>query len=279
MNRFSHGIPTISVPQAWAKAAPMTHLIGLDLAQLEKMAGAFSPMKELHEAIGILEKTTARSHVEAVQVVKDLMLQGHKISDLKNIVSGGKTMKKLKITEQLYSEITDGWAVASSSDLNKLAHVSAEISNETLEASNLTIHDIPALALGNFEVIRKFDIGSYYSLDGTISKITGYDDDRDVIEAEACKHGGMIQGNFAIDSHAYHAMEPASEAEILQFDRIYHFYKQDRSLDEFKIGDIVFDSRRGTYPFYEMTSPLKLTGKVNLRNLKLVCPAEKRGDR
>ncbi|MBC1937152.1 hypothetical protein HCA69_12295 [Listeria grandensis] len=279
MNRISRGITTLSIPQSWAKVAPMVSAIGLDSAQLEKIVGVFSPVDELHEVIGILEKTTAQSRVEAIQTVKDLMLRGHKTSDLKNIISGGKTMKKLKINEELYSEVTDGLAVASGSDLNKLAHVASEISNEALEANHLTIHDIPALVVGNFEVIRKFDIGSYYTLDGVVSKIVGYDDASSTVEVQRLRNGSITPSRFVVGSQTYCASMPASEAEILQFDHVYHFNKQGRKLNEFKVGDIVFDSRRGTYPIYEMPSRLAFTGTVNLNNLKLVCPVEERGDR
>ncbi|MBC1272652.1 hypothetical protein [Listeria booriae] len=193
---------------------------------------------------------------------------------LEIINSGGKTMTKLKIDEQLYSEITSGLAVANGTDLNKLFHITSEISNESLAANQLTIHDIPALVVGNFEVVRKFDIGSYYSLDGVISKITGYDDNRYLIRAEACADGAVVCGDFVTGTQMYCEAKPASEAEILQFDRVYHFHKQGRKLNEFREGDIVFNPARGTYPVFEVMDPY-----VSPNNIKLVCPVEKRGDR
>lgn len=235
---------------------------------------ALSRMGGLHKVIDTLERTTAQSRAEAVRTVKDLLRQGYKTNELEKLALGGKTMTKLKIDEQLYSEITSGLAVANGTDLNKLFHITSEISNESLAANQLTIHDIPALVVGNFEVVRKFDIGSYYSLDGVISKITGYDDNRYLIRAEACADGAVVRGDFVTGTQMYCEAKPASEAEILQFDRVYHFHKQGRKLNEFREGDIVFNPARGTYPVFEVIDPY-----VSPNNIKLVCPVEKRGDR
>lgn len=260
MKSFDFGQNDMTV-WSWAQATLTPHL-------------TVPPMKEIHSIIETLEKTTAKTRIEAIQTVKAWMLQGYKSSDLRQLVLGGKTMKKLKITEQLYSEVTDAWAISDGSDMSKLFHVAAEISDETFKANNLTVHDIPALAVGDFEVIRKFDIGSYYSLNGIVSKITSYDDDRGVVRADACNHGQITNGSFAVDSQVYHEAKPASEAEILQFDRVYHFHKQGRALDEFKKGDIIFNPARATYPIYEIVNP----HNIKPHNLKLVCPVEKRGD-
>ncbi|MBC2174771.1 hypothetical protein [Listeria booriae] len=233
----------------------------------------------MHKVIDVLERTTAQSRAEAVRTVKDLIRQGLKTNELEKLVLGGKTMTKLKIDEQLYSEITSGLAVANGTDLNKLFHITSEISNESLAANQLTIHDIPALVVGNFEVVRKFDIGSYYSLDGVISKITGYDDNRYLIRADACAKGAVVCGDFVTGTQMYCEAKPASEAEILKFDRVYHFHKQGRTLNEFRRGDIVFDPLRSTYPYYELIDPSSSPYSVKPGELKLVCPVEKRGDR
>ncbi|MBC2207441.1 hypothetical protein [Listeria booriae] len=197
-------------------------------------------------------------------------------------------LKKLEISEELDGRIKrllDSMSDKSlKSNRKRLAKLAAGLSDSKLDKEGLLYWDLPKLAVGDYTVKSKFEPGSlFYSTDGhtdcifeVISAQSGL---LDIMQYRIGVYGFRRKYGISTTSPFANGARPVTEAERKKYLRAEHFFKQGRRFNEFRRGDIVFDSSRGTYPYFELIDPSSSPHSVKPGELKLVCTVENRGDK
>ncbi|MBC1616396.1 hypothetical protein HB904_09360 [Listeria booriae] len=183
-------------------------------------------------------------------------------------------LEKLEISEELHERITLGLTQVPNyddSELVTLFNVISVISLEDLKKDGLGVQDVYDLAMGNYTVKPKFEVGKYYYSCRAIFKVIGLKDNG---VAAMFLYGGkkyVREGIFQYESPRFMQARPAKKNEIKLFNRAEQFQKQARELNEFKFGDVV--RRAQGEPFY-----FRETHEGEEPTLTLICTKEKRCD-
>lgn len=283
-------------PVDWASAAPILKLSAAERRfygkwaseEREKLRRAgLKPLDEYSHVIDAFMYSYANSlEKEGLRLIPedyrdpdmDFYVDGKRV----NFHKEESDLRKLEISQELDRQVSDAidnipWEHAT--DLDKLRAVADAISVCDLKENGLSVENIPSLATGGYAVKSKYKVGKYYSAGKRLYRISSIEG-RSITADIYREHKDYFVRNdqFYIGSDVDAALRPASKCEVELFERAEHFRRQNRKLNEFKGGDIILDKCTGILSIVDIAW---LGNRLRLpsRNIVLVCPAEKRGDK
>lgn len=249
-------------------------------AERERLRRAgLAPLDKTVHAIYALQYAIMNREKELVGLIPE----GYEAPEMEFYVDGervefdkeAKDLKQLEISKELDSKIRQALAGWEDLDaLSKLSILAGRALQMDLEAEGLTAQDVYSLAVGDYTVKPRFEVGQYYRSGRMVYKVKEVRTDSVTHKSFDLKSTSFCRvGAFGLGSSTDLRARVATEAEIVLFKRAENFNMQGRKLNEFKDGDIIGRQHRPVTVY----RPVRYGSDVS--DLILICPVEKRGDK